>query len=93
MIVMKTVLGPSGYAATGFTRIIGEVEEIEVSSGKLVVAQVVSSADVYCRPNTVSGNIVTLMLEGPLTNSGLMNWASASSVFTTVEIAVIAGGY
>ena len=91
MIVMKSVTGPLGYdTAAGFNIVIGELEEIHVTSGKMVAAKVASSSELYPIVTSVSGNIATL--EMFFIGSG-MTWSSASSVLTSVELVIIADGY
>ena len=89
MIVTKSVRGPSGYpVGVGFTRTVGEVEEIHVTSGKMVAVFAASSCNLHPIPTSVSGNIVTVemfTLSGPL--------LTASTVLSSVELVIIADGY
>lgn len=92
MIVMKSVRGPAVYVpSTGYDVTIGELEEVNVSSGKMVMAQVLTSSVMIAIPNSVSGNIVTLVMQDA--RSGLMAFSDTSTILSATEIAVIADGY
>lgn len=92
MIAMKSVRGPATYVpADGYDVTIGELEEINVSSGKMVMAQVLTSSVMVAIPNSVSGNIVTLLMQD--SRSGLMAFSDTSTPLSETEIAVIADGY
>ncbi len=92
MIIMKSVRGPAVYVpSTGYDVTIGELEEIHVSSGNMVMAQVLTSSVMVAIPSSVSGNIVTLIMQD--SRSGLMVYSDTSTILSATEIAVIADGY
>lgn len=89
MIVMKSVRGPSGYNPTdGFNVTVGELQVINQSSGKMVMASVVSSCDLRPIPTAVSGNILTVKM---ITSSGA--FLTTSTILSSVEVVVVADGY
>ena len=59
---MRSVRGPSSYAAGGFLVTLGDVERIAVSSGRLVTASVVSSSPLMAQVVNASGNVATVIL-------------------------------
>ena len=97
MIKMIAVNGPATYTAgASFDRPVGDIEEIDVSSGKVLMCQMVSSGEVFARVNNVSGNIASIRLYGPVGSSGInltADWASTTAVFSTVEIAMVVEGH
>jgi hypothetical protein len=62
MLRMRSVRGPSSYGAGGFTITAGEVQAIEVSSGRMALASMVSSSYFFANVVNTSGNIATVIL-------------------------------
>lgn len=59
---MRSVRGPSSYAAGGFLVTLGDIERIAVTSGRLVAAWVVSSSPFVAQVVQASGNVATVIL-------------------------------
>lgn len=59
---MRSVRGPSSYAAGGFLVTLGDVERLSVSSGRMVSAATVSSSPMAAQVVNASGNVATVIL-------------------------------
>ena len=59
---MRSVRGPSSYAAGGFLVTLGDVERIAEASGRLVAAWTVSSSPLVAQVVAASGNVATVIL-------------------------------
>lgn len=62
MLRMRSVRGPSSYAAGGFAVTLGDVQVIEQSSGRMVSVYQASSTPFSPTVVSASGNICTVML-------------------------------
>lgn len=84
---MRSVRGPSSYAAGGFDVTLGELEYISVSTGRIVYAGTVSSSPMAAQVANASGNIVTIILRDA--RSGGIEPTSGD--FTGLHVAIVYG--
>lgn len=59
---MRSVRGPASYAAGGFLATLGDIQQISVSSGRMVSATTVSSSPMAAQVVNASGNVATVIL-------------------------------
>ena len=59
---MRSVRGPASYAAGGFAPVLGDIQAIAISSGRLVAAIMASSSYFVANVVNASGNIATVMM-------------------------------
>lgn len=85
---MRTVRGPSSYAAGGFDVTLGDVSNIAQSSGPLVQAHTVSSSPMVAQVVATSGNIATVILRDSRSGGG----EPTSGDFSALDVNIIYEG-
>ena len=88
MIIAKGVRGPASYATGGFLVRFGEVQQIQVSSGRMAGVMIASSSNFTAKVVGASGNVVTIMV---LTTSGTE--VTNATDMSAQHFLVLADGY
>lgn len=88
MIIAKGVRGPASYASPGFLVRVGEVQKIQVSSGRMAGVMISSSTNFTAKVVQASGNVVTVAV---FTASGTQ--VADATDLSAQHFMIIADGY